>query len=393
MKPGKTLRVIAVVCAICLLAVPILALATDTTAGGAESTKPHDNHGKKFRIAYCETEPFVNYAGTLYGLVTGLQQLGWVKDTSGLKYVDGQNSTKEMWSWLANNNVSPFLEFVSDAHYTLSEMEEDAGDSITKRFNERKDIDLVIVMGTKAGLKIANDQHSVPVTVFSTSNAFRSGIVKSVQTSGRERVWAHMDPELYQRQVQVFHDVFQFKKVGMVHEQSEVGKVLAAVADVEKVGKDRGFEVLTRPVKEPLDASDNDRYLRDMIAIHEELAQQVDAYYLYMSMLTPDQLPQVLKPFYDRKIPVFSQLGSEEVEGGALISVARADFSGIGSFGAETIVRILNGESASGLPQVFQNTPHIALNLDVAKTVGYRPSFEILLVADEIYQSGNKPKN
>jgi len=297
-----------------------------------------------------------------------------------------------MWDWLASHDVSPYLEFVGDAHYTLSEMDADAGDKITQRLNEQKDIDLVIVMGTKAGLSIANGRHNVPVTVFSTSNAFRSGIVNSVETSGRERVWAHMDPELYQRQIQVFHDVFQFKKVGMIHEQSDVGKVLAAVADVEKVGKERGFEVVTRPIKEPVDASDNERYLRDMVAIHEELAQQVDAYYLYMSMLTPDQLPQVLKPFYDRKIPVFSQLGSEEVAGGALISVARADFSGIGSFGAETIVRILNGESANSLPQVFQNTPHIALNLDTAKKVGYRPSFEILLVADEIYQSGNKSK-
>lgn len=379
-------RILAAIIMLCMLALPVLTLATGA-GDSADPTAPRTNNGQKFRIAYCETEPFVNYAGTLYGLAKGLERLGWISDLQGLDYVEGQSDTKEMWNWLSTHDVSPYLEFVGDAHYTLSLLDDNAGDSITRRLNEQKDIDLMIVMGTKAGTTIANDQHSVPVTVFSTSNAFRSGIVKSIETSGRERVWAHMDTELYKRQMEVFHDVFKFKKMGMVHEESEVGRIYAAVDDAEKLAGERGFELLTRPIREPVDTSDRERYYRDLLAIHQELAEQVDAYYLTMAPIEPSQLPELLQPFYDKKIPVFSQLGSEEVAGGALMSVARADFEGIGGFGAETIVRILNGEQMQNLPQQFQNTPHIALNLDIARMIGYRPSFEILLVADEIYQT------
>jgi len=83
---------------------------------------------------------------------------------------------------------------------------------------------------------------------------------------------------------------------------------------------------------------------------------------------------------------VFSQLGTEEVMAGALISVARADFSGVGEFGANNMIKILKGTSPRKLSQVFENIPHIALNLEVARKIGYKPPFEILLVADEIYQ-------
>ncbi|MGE5372913.1 MAG: ABC transporter substrate binding protein [Solirubrobacterales bacterium] len=341
--------------------------------------------GMKYRIGYCETEPFVNYSGTLYALIRGLEKYGWVKTLDGMPYTEGQSETAAMWDYLATHDVSPYIQFVPDAHYSLSTLEPTAGDRITNRLANQKDIDLMIVMGTKAGKTLATDKHKTPVMVFSTSNAVLAGIVKDINVSGNDHIWAHTDPERYQRQIIVFHDIFQFKRLGLVYENNEAGKIYAAVDDAKVVAREQGFKLVTEPVEPLASEADRERYYRDMLALHQTLANQVDAYYLTMSMIEPDHLPGLLQPFYDKKIPVFSQLGSEEVTAGALMSVARADFSDVGEFGAEGMIKMLNGVSAQKIPQLLQSTPNIALSLEVAKKIGYQPSFEILLAADEIY--------
>lgn len=39
---------------------------------------------------------------------------------------------------------------------------------------------------------------------------------------------------------------------------------------------------------------------------------------------------------------------------------------------------------AGSIPQIYENSPNIVINLDVAKQIGYKPSFELLLGADEV---------
>jgi hypothetical protein len=45
---------------------------------------------------------------------------------------------------------------------------------------------------------------------------------------------------------------------------------------------------------------------------------------------------------------------------------------------------VFHGIKPRKLPQVFESTPRIILNLEVAKKIAYKPSFDILDVADEI---------
>lgn len=384
LNSGKVRLFIGLLVIITILAVPVFA--SDKPQDAKINLDPSDNQGHKFRLAYCETEPFTNYAGTFYGLLKGLEKLGWISNIEGLEYIQGQSDTKAMWNWLATHDVSPYLEFVGDAHFTLSLMEGEQPETMVIQRLQNQDIDLIIGMGTRAGKAVANDQHQVPVAVFSTSNAVRSGIIKEENDSGNPHVWAHMDSRLYQRQISVFHDIFQFKKMGMVYENSSLGRIYAAVDDAHYVLAEQGAKVVTYPIQEPVDADDRERYYADLLRIHQKLANEVDAMYLTMAPIESARLPQLLEPFYAKKIPVFSQLGTEEVQCGALISVARADFSGIGQFGAENIIYLLKGKSARELPQVFENVPHIALNLEIAKRIGFKPPFEILLVADEIFQ-------
>ena len=351
-------------------------------AGAPAEPAPPDERDK-WRIGYYEGEPFVNFAGHLHGLLNGLVETGWVEDLEGLPYEPGQEDSRVMWQYLARADKSPYLDFVADAHYSYF-LEPESEEELLERLQEG-DLDLVIVMGTYAGQALSTDQHQVPVLVFSASDPVGTGIVDSVEDSGRPHVWANSDPGRDRRQVEVFYDLFEFETMGLVYEDSELGRTFSAIDDVEEVAAEQGFDVARRFVSEPVDSADYQRYYDELLSAHEELAQEVDAFYLSIASIEAEKLPTLLHPFYRHDIPVFSQLGSGEVQYGALASVARADFDDIGIFGAHIIGQVLDGHKPRELTQVYMETPNIALNLEVAERVGYQVPFEVMLVADLIY--------
>ena len=376
-----------------LLLVFCIAVAASAAEKGLTAA-PHAEEGKKWRIGYCESTRFVNYAEHLYALVKGLTALGWLQGTEQFPYQPGQEDTRSLWEWLANRDLGPYLTFVADGYYsydgTSQVTQKRKTDEIVRRLNHKKDIDLMLVMGTVAGKLVADDRHSVPVMVFSTSNAVAAGIVQSVETSGRDHVWAHTYPSRFKRQLEVFHDTFAFKRLGMVYEDSPAGRALAALNDAEALARERNFTIVRRFVAD--NQKDKHRFFNDVHAAHRTLAGEVDAMYMtiYPGSRTFEMLPALMEPFYEKKVPVVTQLKGE-VQYGALMSVADADFMGIGLFGAEAIMSVLKGGAIRNLPQRFESTPYIVLNLEVAKKIGYRPPFAILLVADRIYRKIERP--
>jgi hypothetical protein len=82
-------------------------------------------------------------------------------------------------------------------------------------------------------------------------------------------------------------------------------------------------------------------------------------------------------------------LGSEEVKAGLLMSLAEAKKSYLGLFHAEVIARIFNGAKPRQLNQIWADPAKIALNLETTRQIGFDPPVDILLAADEVYETGN----
>lgn len=57
------------------------------------------------------------------------------------------------------------------------------------------------------------------------------------------------------------------------------------------------------------------------------------------------------------RVPSFSMQGSDEVKAGLLMSLAKADYSSVGMFHAQTIARIFNGEKPRSISQVWNAPP------------------------------------
>ncbi|WP_440588389.1 ABC transporter substrate-binding protein [Bordetella genomosp. 11] len=341
--------------------------------------------GRKWRVGYFESGDYSEYPRTLRVIVAGLQQLGWLTVPPIPEGLTGH----QIWQFLADNARSDVLEFVADAWWQPGNF--DAGkrpavrQSIQARIRERGDIDLIIAMGTLAGQDMATLGAPVPTVVASTSDAVGAHIVKSAEDSGLDNLHARVQPERYQRQVRLFHDIVPFKTLGLVYDDSPEGRTYAAVDAVEQVARERHFTV--RACNARANGIPQEEATRNVLACYRDIAGKADAVYVTVHRgITPDSVSDVARILRDAKVPSFSMLGSEEVQKGILMSLAQADYSYVGLFYAETIARIFNGARPRQLNQIWMDPAKIALNLETARVIGFDPPVDILLAADEVYE-------
>jgi ABC-type uncharacterized transport system substrate-binding protein len=357
------------------------------------SMEPTTNHGKKWRIAYYEGGPYIDYQQIFTETVRGLMHLGWI-ETAELPPQKGEE-TKTLWEWLTTKAKTNYLEFVKDGYYSaewVNNTRIQTVNQLMRRLNEKKDIDLLIAMGTMAGQDFANNKHHTSTIVLSSSDPIAAGIIKSVEDSGFEHVHATVDPKRYERQVRVFHEIINFKKLGMIFEDSVNGKAFSAIELVEKVAKDRSFEVVKCY---SLDESIDDQKAREesVKKCVNQLIGKVDAIYItQQSGVNEVTIPEIVKITNEHHVPTFSQQGSMEVKYGLLLSLSQAGFKYVGEFHAQTIAKVLNGAKPNQLVQLFEEPPKIAINLKTAEIIGFNPPMVLLGATDEIFNEIVTPK-
>ena len=370
--------------AVMMLIMMVCSMVWATAADDSISSDPNTNNGQKWRIGYYEAGSYSSYTIVFGNIIKALNKMGWLE---GVEDCPFNSDSRTMWKWLAARNTGKYIQFVDDGFYTFNNnegMRTETRANLLARLSQKKDIDLMLAMGTAAGQDLATDSHSVPVMVFSTTDAVKAKIVQSNEDSGRDHVWAHCEPDRYKRQIELFHDIFNFKKLGIVYENTPTGRALAVVDDIEAVAKEQGFEVVAEYFNENI--ADPDAYHQALSQAYGKVAEQVDAIYITSrTKLREDRLPEVVAPIIKKKIPTFSWT-ARYVPNGALMAVSAANFEIIGAFDAEAIAKVLNGAKPRSVNQAFITPPSITLNLQVADMIEYAPPFTILLTADQVYQ-------
>jgi ABC-type uncharacterized transport system substrate-binding protein len=359
---------------------------------GNFKTTPKLNNGKKWQIGYYEGGPFINYQENLEATFKGLMNLGWIEK----KEIPPQKGeqTKDLWAWAGANLKSNYLIFVKDGHYSADwdkEARKKLAAAIIKRLNDKKDIDLIIAMGTWAGKDIANDQHKTPTIVLSTSDPISAKIIKSVEDSGYDNVHARVEPYRWERQIKIFHDAIGFNKLGVAYEDTVDGKSYTGITDIEKVAKTRDFEIVRCYTKS--DVADIKIAEESVKTCYQELVKKADAIYVTLQGgINKNSIPDLVEIVNNNRIPTFAQSGSEQVRYGFFMSMAKANYQYFGDFYAETIAKIFNGAKPRQIGQVFEAPIKIAINLKTAEKIEFDIPIDILGIADEIYQEIETPK-
>ena len=353
---------------------------------GNFSTKPTLNHGKKWRIGYYEGGEYYNYKGWFIATVAGLMELGWIEKTT-IPRDEGEYTTA-VWNWLATEMKSDYIEFVKDANYSAKwdkNLRAQMTETIIKRLNTQQDIDLMLAFGTWAGKDLANDHHSTPTLIISASDAVGTGIIKSNDDSGFDHINAHVDPSRYERQVLVFHDAVNFKRLGVAYENTVNGRSYAAIDMVNRVAKKKGFEVVSCFTQS--DIADKKVAEASVLKCMETLCGQVDALYVtQQGGVNSNSIPKIVEIANKYKIPTFSMSGSQEVKAGLFMSISKSNYKYAGQYHAGVIAKIFNGAKPRQIDQVFEGPPKVAINLKTAQFIGFDPPMLLLGATDEIYK-------
>lgn len=350
------------------------------------STVPVKNHGAKWRIGYLEGGDFSEFRLSLNATVKGLMNLGWIKEQD-LPSPD-ETTGQALWTFYSEHLASDFLEFVPDGFYSAGwnqETREEKAGALISRLNQNKDLDLMIAMGTLAGIDLSRGDLRIPVIVLAANDPVSSGIVSSSGHPDNAYVHARIDPERYERQIRIFHTLIGFKTLGMIYRDDLAGRSYAAVDKVKTVARERGFTIKTCFLPLPAKSQEDDETRQ--IQCFKQLLPVVDAIYVTNHQSVNSATVPILAALAkDAEVPTFSQAGLDEVRLGLLMSLSRSGFKYVGNFYAETMAKIFNGATPGELSRIFQDPSKLAMNLSTAEAIGFYPSLDILSSTDEIFR-------
>ncbi|ABM05017.1 ABC-type uncharacterized transport system, periplasmic component [Psychromonas ingrahamii 37] len=350
------------------------------------STRPQAKPDKPWRIAYYQGGEYVSYYDYLYATAKGLSQLGWIEP---FYLPDFPNKdTRKLWQWLSNNINSEYLEFVADGYFSAGWDEivrKKVRNSLIARFNHSKDIDMVFAVGTWAGQDLANNLHHVPTVVISTSDPLRSGIIHTSDDSGYDHVFASYDPSLLSQQIQVFHELIEFKKLGVLYENTLSGRSYAGMDLIEQVSAELEFEIV--PCYTQSDIADQQRADQSVLECFNKLAQKVDAIFVSaQGGVNAKSIPKLVKIANRYGIPTFAQNGEQEVRYGLLLSlIPRSGIGPEGLFVADNVGKIINGAIPHNLKQRFEGSFSVVMNMKTAEKIGLYVNADLLAAADKLY--------
>lgn len=269
--------------------------------------QPITKQGKKWRIGYYQGGYSDNYYPYISNTIKGLIDLGWIERIEIPVIAD--KDPKKFWDWLAMNVKSNYVEFPADAFYNSDWNKETrmvTKKTIIDRLNNKKDIDLMIAMGTWAGVDLANNSHNTPIMVMSSSDPISSGIIISNEDSGYDHVFARVDPSRWERQIRIFYKTIGFKKLGVAYEDTTLGRSYASIDMIDSIAKEKQFNIIRCFTKD--DVPDKKVAEESVVKCFENLAPQVDAIYVVQQQgINSTTIPKLVTIANRYRIPTFSQ--------------------------------------------------------------------------------------
>ena len=353
-------------------------------------SKPRLNQGEKWRLAYYQGGEYRDYYQYLRVTTEGLMEQGWIRPQE----IPSQlSSARELWDWLIANVESDYLEFLPDGFYSAGwnrgyriELRE----QIVSRLQEAGEINLILAMGTWAGIDIAVDRHTVPTMVISVNDPRSVGLIQKNNES-HQHIYITEDPLRYERQVTLFHDLIRFKTLGVAYEDSYEGRSYASIETIERLATERNFQVIRCHTQS--DMADQVQVDQSVIDCFNELAGKVDAIYVTVQGGVNNQtIPMLVDIANQHSIPTFSQYGQREVKLGYLMSLSQVEgFRDEGRLLSHLAGKILNGRAPASLMNISAEADRITLNLKTAEQIGLYLDAELLAAADQIYWQIEQP--
>ena len=349
----------------------------DMPFAGELNFAPAKNGNRAWRIGYYEPCYRVEYRNDLVGIIKELMIHGWMRKRN---VPSGEQKTDEIWNWLSNHIESDYIRFVGDAFYSGNQGDRGmrAATDMATRLNAKNDVDLLIAVGALSRQNIEATGCRTHTIVIPTDFRTSGGLGSS------DRIYV-CNPFPQEQQIRNFHDIIGFKKLGTAYENTIPGKNTSAIKELEKVALERGFTIIACYTGEK---NSDPGFAEERVGeCFEKLVEKnVDAIYIAdQSGVTKKNIGILSEIANKKKIPTFYQNGSKGVDLGFLMSITGRETENLGHLYAKTIAAKLNGATHGQLDRIYETPPKIAINIKTAEKIGFDPTAQLLIKADEVY--------
>ncbi len=365
-----------------LFAAMAFAAALLTGCGDAKETETVSRVERTdVKIGCIIAEEYGFFAEQLAGAAESLSRQGYIGEYQAPEEVP---EAQTVWNAICDGQKVENAEFVKDCFYNFDLMDEQELEDV---FFHADDIDVMLVLGTAAGVWLTENADQLPFEymVFSSADPVSGGIVKSETERYNDISFAHVDPGRLGRQTELAYEIMPFDSIGVVYEDSEAAYSYSGIAQLEALSEKNGFEIHRLHVDEPKDDNDYDRYYNDLKNAYHTLIPDIEVLYITTGMIEDEMLPWLLEEVHEAGIITVAETTESQVEYGALMHITMTNAEEEGGFLAQSLIDYLDGTPINELNQVFLITPHISLNLDTINKVGAKIPMSVYLIADKVY--------
>ncbi|MBF0352100.1 MAG: hypothetical protein HQM11_13795 [SAR324 cluster bacterium] len=348
---------------------------------------------KVYTIAYFESGPLSNYKALLQVIFYGLMEEGWLTRTK-IPKLGNPVDTQALWKWASANLSNEKIRFAPDFFYSSQWKEEQKQQEIKKieaLSQSTQKPDLLIVMGPEAALALTNTDPQIPLLVLESPHARNLGIVKGNNFSERDNVFSLDLGAFTAKKVTFFHDLYKFKTMGMIYEDSPTGRISAGLKEIEDVSLEYGFRIV--PCHIPNATIHITLAKTKMYDCVLELASKEiqSMYFTEHRGIAIDNIGSLVNILHKQGIPTFSDQGSELVKYGVLMTLEPYRPIELGGIYAKIIIQAIDGVPLRNISQQYDFHEIIALNRAVSETYDFEIPFDVLSIADTIYRTILQP--
>lgn len=341
--------------------------------------KPTLNKGHKWRVAYYEGGPYIDYQIVFSEMIKELMKQGWIEKAEVPKV--NEDDFYPFWYWLSTTAKSDYLMFPLDAFYSSKwdpqQRDQNILDLIYTRLIHLNDIDIIVGLGTQAAKDLMIKDNKVPTMIVTASDLIKAKLLKDENDHTYKNVHATVTLYRYEKQIDIFYKALNFKKMGIFYENTVNGISYSGIDVVLKKSKELGFSVEVCFTKDETIDSQTERENSVLHCVDELFAKGVDALYIVtQSGVNQKTLPIISKSLIDHKIVSFSQQGINEVKLGILMSSA-GNLKLAGKYESMIFSKILSGVPIESISQVFNDPIFIVINLSTMRKLGIKFSPKI----------------